>query len=95
VGWFKGGGGGTEIAVLDIPAWFPLGFHDVVALLGEVLDKHLLLRNQYAGWQVSFFRVWDLTVARVITKAALLEHMLTSLSRAMIFFTRDTVGVRN
>lgn len=33
------------------------------------------------------------TVASVMTKAALFEHIFTSLSRAMIFFTRDTILV--
>lgn len=35
-----------------------------------------------------------LTVASVMTKAALFEHMWTSLSKAMIFLTRDTGFVK-
>ena len=37
--------------------------------------------------------VKGLTVAIVITNAALFEHMLISVSRAMIFFTRDTAVI--
>lgn len=36
----------------------------------------------------------ELTVARVMTNAALLEHSLMSGSCAMTFFTLDTVGIQ-
>lgn len=52
------------------------------------------INNSY-GWLGLRIRdlVCELTVASVMTKAALLEHMLTSLSRAIIFLTRDTAIV--
>lgn len=37
-----GGGGFTEVFVLDIPPWLALQLGHVLALLGHVLDEHLL-----------------------------------------------------
>jgi hypothetical protein len=90
LGWVKRGEKErTEISILDIAAGFPLGLHNVVALLGEILNEKFL----YASVSAEPVRVrMERTVARVMTNAALFEHMLTSPSREIIFFTRDTVA---
>jgi hypothetical protein len=64
----------TEISVLDVSARLLLGLDDIVACLGHILDKHFLMRvRPYVDEAGS-----DYTVARVMTKAALLAQTLMS-----------------
>lgn len=57
-------------------------------LLGQVLNEHLLYGISIARLEPLVSR-W-LTVARVMTNAALFEHILISESSVIIFLTRDT-----
>ena len=65
---------GTKISVLNVTAGFALGFDDIVALLGYILDEHFLVSISRCRMKERVKR----TVAKVMTNAALFEHMLIS-----------------
>jgi hypothetical protein len=69
-----GKGKRTEISILDVSARLLLRLDDIVACLGHILDEHFL---QWVRMYVDE-EGRDSTVARVMTKAALLAHTLMS-----------------
>jgi hypothetical protein len=82
----------THVLVLNVPPRLPLQLGHVLGFTGEVLHKHLLWRVSAAALRANKMQMGILAVARVMTKAALLEQTLMSGSTAMIFLTRVTGG---
>lgn len=84
----------TDVLVLDVASGLAFKFCLGMRFLSEMLDEHFLHGNKKS--RVSWER-WEIrggerrrTVAKVMTKAALLEHIWTSGSWLMIFLTLDT-----
>lgn len=85
----------TYVFVLDVSPRFAFQLGQVLGLCGEMLDEHFLypeVRFWFGSWTAALTcSPRDLTVANVMTNAALLEHTVMSGSTAMIFFTLVTI----
>lgn len=79
----------TDVFVLNISTGFAVKLCLRMALLCQMLDEHFLeeLVSKMSGREMA-----GRTVANVMTKAALLEHMWMSGSWPMIFLTLETGG---